>query len=373
MTVFERPWRTAAIQYAVVGLILSACAPPVATASSFLDEARQQTLLARPGSRVLAMEGDEAAGLACGWLDPGGAKKTELIRVERGDAGRLNVFTFGTLHGEPGERAKQLYMWAVSKQVCSDVLPAPSGPLAVDAEVDRALERLWDENGPEWAIADVSGNQDYLGLRRRSGGGVIITPTFKTRKDVEGWLAQSGDALAEQENERGRAGAARVDACYASARARNQRVRCNDPAMDQYVVLAPARWQLLKESVGSWSWLIDAGSLSRDGSVHTATTLGLSAEPRPDSSGELFHYAEMSVRMDCDLKQWSETGGSLHKADGTRTETSGPTAPKPVGENLLATTLFKTLCQGDAERTLVSWPDKQQAVQAALVRIRARK
>lgn len=366
------PWRAFVLAAATV----TACAGPAAGDAGFRQEAQDRILAARPGSRVLSIGADENDGLACGWLDLGGRDGVVLVRAERRDGGRIDVYTFGRMRGEPGERASQLYQWAVSKQVCADVLPPQPAGVGVAPVTDQAVAHLWDKDGPEWALVDTTGEGDFVGVSRRAGGGALITPRFGSPDGVETWLRAEGDALAAREQEIGRAAMKRVDACYEQQRGRDQLVRCSDPGLDQDVVLRPARWQLLKEKPGAWAWLLDGASIDVNGNARAARLLGLSAQPRPDPTGDLYDYANMGVQVDCERRQWAEAGGSLHTADGSKTQdmpvTNGETtAPQPVERTLLGSTLFRALCEGDRERTLATWPEQTQAVEAALARIRS--
>ena len=221
---------------AALALGLGACglATPDRTA-----EARSAVLAeAGADARILSLEAAEDGDRACGWVQAGGAVEP-FVATRWKDDEPLRADILAIPAGAPAERAEALYYRSLGKQMCDALLsPPPQGAVITAAE--RQVDRLWTADRPGWAVVDISGKGDILGLQRRASGGVVITPAFKSPAALEAWLEGEGDALAAREQALGRAAMARSDACYDKARAAKAEPRCSDTAFDQTVVLKAA-------------------------------------------------------------------------------------------------------------------------------------
>ena len=196
-----------------------------------------------PSARVLSIRVDGVVPLACGWIDLGAKRGTTAFEVSGYPAEKFADVSFGEIGGATrADRAVGLFYRTLMFIDCKRDLPPPPAGVTEDSSDSRELAALWA--GPagkkDWAIIEPNADGVFLGVGRRKGGGLIITPGFSSRSQVEAWLQAEGNALAAESNALGADAIKRFRACLHSAKSGTDKDNCPIDGMDEVVKLAPS-------------------------------------------------------------------------------------------------------------------------------------
>jgi hypothetical protein len=183
---------------------------------------------AGPHARVIVVAGDGAGHRACGWVDLGAPRGVATFEVSGRPREHWSRVSIDTPFGDSLKRqAESIYHLALSRQRCApDLLTPPPAGFALSQQTLDRLASLWGEPPKEWVVFQPPGRDVLIGLQRRSGGGVIITPPFRTALEVDAWIRAKGDALAAREQTRGEAAFKADEACLERSKDRTERDRC---------------------------------------------------------------------------------------------------------------------------------------------------
>jgi hypothetical protein len=198
-----------------------------------------QTASGKASNRIISIVANEY-GRACGWIDLGPVNGVAFFDASsRIDAPGFDVSFSPIQAGDMRGRVTELFYRQLEFVLCSPepgVPPAPSGA-RLDVVSDQKLHSLWDSSPPKWALISPRGLNGYVGVARRSGGGLIMTPTFPSIATVQAWLSERGDTMAEAADLQGRSAQSRFDACLTRNRSSKHNYRCASDGMDEVVEL----------------------------------------------------------------------------------------------------------------------------------------
>lgn len=228
----------------LVAVGLAACSSRPVVSDAEYSKTAMARLIGKMGTsssfRLISMSANARLKRACGWIDLGPRRGIALFEVD-GQAGvpgayiSVSAATGATVRG----RIEDVYYSQLSRMNCelARVLPPTPNGFAVSQATTAEVARLWDDTPTRWAIFQPPGEADYVGIRRRTGGGVIITPPFHDREQVENWIQTEGDVLSEAELARGKAAMEKYDAYVAATPDLDQADKCPGDGMDRTVEL----------------------------------------------------------------------------------------------------------------------------------------
>jgi len=234
--------RTPGLCVLAAGLVACGAGPPL-TASDYSKEAEAllSSALEDPShARVISISTNTVLERACGWVDLGPPKGVALFEVD----GRLghaeaNVTVSGSAGGSVSDRVEGVYDTELSRLSCAraHVLPPTPVGFALPQAAATEVDRLCGDNPIRWAIFQPPDEVQWMGIRRRVGGGFIMTPMFLSRAETQSWIRAEGDALADEEQAKGKAAMARNGACLAQAHGEAEMNKCSDAGLDMIIQL----------------------------------------------------------------------------------------------------------------------------------------
>lgn len=196
--------------------------------TAFADRATAAAVAAAPdpeAARVLSVtvHGVPTIPGACGWIALGGQDGVVPFDVmadaSHPEDAKADLVTVPRLfRGDYAARLRAAFDQTLIKVNCDigDRLPAvPAGATTLPG-VDAELLRLWRPSpGIDWAVVPAIGEPGFAAVRRRIGGGAVISPLFKSRDEVRQWIFERGNAVALEADRRGQARMDAWNACYA--------------------------------------------------------------------------------------------------------------------------------------------------------------
>lgn len=231
---------------ASIAVSLNACsAQPSITEAELLNDATARVLRETASfghAKVVSVSANAVIGRACGWVDLGPPEGIAMFEADGISSQPNSYLSIPQSHsGALSERVEGVYYRQLARMSCERAHALPPTPQGADVDpaTDHEMNLLWDDNGPRWAIILVPNSEGRVGVRRRNGGGLIVTPMFSSSAGVEAWLKQEGDALSEFANAEGRKAMAAYDACLAKAPGAKEIDTCPNTGMDTTVMLKP--------------------------------------------------------------------------------------------------------------------------------------
>lgn len=196
--------------------------------TAFADRASAAAVAAAPDPKTarvvsIAVHGVPTIPGACGWISLGGQDGVVPFDVMADafhpeDANEDLVTVPRLFRGDYAARLRAAFDETLIKVNCDigDRLPPAPANATTLPEIDAELLRLWRPSpGIDWAVVPAIGEPGFAAVRRRIGGGAVISPLFKSRAEVRQWIFEKGNGLALEADRRGRARMDAWDACYA--------------------------------------------------------------------------------------------------------------------------------------------------------------
>jgi hypothetical protein len=180
-------------------------------------------------------------GNACAWVDtggPDGVMPVWISTIGRRSGPVKYAGVIEPIAGRPlPDRVDGAFFRQLTLVECAGKMPAKPSGVFENPSVDGPLSALWATPAKDWAVIPAIGDPGYLGVMRRSWGGVIQTPVFPSPADVQAWIKATGDKLAAAVQAKGREFNKEDKACLKNLKPGDDGDRCGADWPSDHTVL----------------------------------------------------------------------------------------------------------------------------------------